>query len=254
MLLFCCGERLFAQQDSSKAKTKAFIELRGGVGISLLYNPVDQSRTDYTNEFERYGKPGYVIDILAEIPFKNPNFGIAAQGGFSINSFDADALIFVIPNYLDGAHNFEQDGNYYKGLNFLAGIFLNVPVHKISFDFRIMPGILLFSNPGIMYSYQNVSNTGYNSDTTTEKALTGAAFACDLRASLRFNAYKGFSFSFNVDLFGSFKSNAFITTYQNTEIISYGHTYSANASKGVEYANLDAFLINFTLGIAYRIP
>ncbi len=208
----------------SENSTSGFVALNFGTSVPLSFN---------------YAKSGYNFDISEGMPIKHSRFGIAFKFDYTGNSFDLNSWFNDnIPNPVPSGYAYaaQSSGNF-SSSTVLVGAFITLPLHRFSFDFRIMGGIMFANYPSIAYAvsytdiYGNVTTVGAGED-----AANGSGVAFDLGWGVRYNVSSKICLMLNFDYLSSTPSfstniaaaawdaNNNLTTV--TQPYSFKHTYA----------------------------
>jgi len=123
--------------------------------------------------FADRAQTGLNFNLSSELPIKHSHFGIALMLGGQTNGYNTSAFISAAGFSSATANNFVSD-------NLLVGGFATIPVHRFSFDFRLMVGSMICE-------YPNISATDYSGNTYQFTFTSEKVGAIDLGAGVRYN-------------------------------------------------------------------
>lgn len=235
MPLALCSALLLLFVSNVKAQDennpKGYIALNGGVGLPI---------GDYNQS--GFAVTGYNIHLSTAIPLFHSKFGIASKFDYGSNSYDGGSLLATIVKN-DKFTYVAQSGNYtYTTL--LAGIFYTIPLKKISFDFRVMGGMMSMNFPSIAVGATDSSNTTV---AVGKGDGSGSAFAYNVGLGMRYSITPKLCLMVNFDYLGSSisydaKLGALVIDSNGQYAIS---TTNSNFSQSVS-------LLNATAGIGWQ--
>jgi hypothetical protein len=143
-------------------------------------------------------------------------------------------------------------GNYY-GVWGLAGMYLNLPIKRVSLSARFLIGAMDLSSPYINDRYANYSPvSGGATDTTQIVHANTVAFAYNIGISLRINPYQQFSIQLNMDFYGANRNNAIEVKENGNSAYSYPAPSSASWNT-ITKSPVRANLLCFSFGVAYNL-
>lgn len=185
-----------------------------------------------------YVKPGPIISMAGGKPLGYSNFGIAATAFFCENKFDATRYVSDMNNEQIGTFSSGTATPYYTS-SLMAGLFFTSPHDKISFDIRLLGGLVYIKPPALTYSGTNyvIANVPVMDEwTLTPKKIFTSTF--DLGGQIRYFITPKLITALSCDLFFSSASK---------------ETYDGNAPN---YGFSDRIAVDFIsvlVGIGYRL-
>jgi len=139
---------------------KDYTEPSGYSSINFGFaNPIGSFASPTGSRYGGYAVPGYVFHFSLGIPIDHSNFGIAAMFGDYNNNYDLNS--YAANN---GESPLYPDQNYYSQSSFMAGLYITIPVGRLSIDGRVMLGALVSTLPEQDYGYMDASENQYEFD------------------------------------------------------------------------------------------
>jgi hypothetical protein len=207
--------------DTSKHCQLSHLNLFLNIGVGLPLGKYSASYFDYVSSSGLTGSgfkgeggfamPGLSIDVLAEMPWKETNWGFAGQIGYSLNKF----------NMNDYAYGYNYNSSaFYNSFSLMPGVFAEFKGDNISLEFRALAGLLICTSPELKYSGDSIianfpqSTQDTVSITRDIKSSAAGAFAFDIGMSLRYFPNGKLIAGLNIDYlqaYPTFSSNQVFT-------------------------------------------
>ena len=231
------------------------LDPKGYVSVTFGFaNPVGNFGLNIGN-YGNYALQGYSTTISAGVPIQGTNIGFSFLLGQYTNPFDVASFLNnqvqsgQIPS---GSYQYNQDNFSFTAL--MVGGFYTWPMHRFSFDARVLVGALFTYMPdvafqqvatvpvqGTIYSTQVVTdNYEYPSST---KVLPGFNAGLGLRYSMN----RSRCISLHVDYAGVVAGN-YSTSLQHTDYSNNAYT-SIPVSGPVSWSNL-----SISIGLGFEFP
>jgi hypothetical protein len=211
-------------------------------GIS---QPVGRFASTKSTAYGGYAMPGSVINISAGLTPEHSNLGVALIFGNYANPFNGSKYANNV-GLSDEAHTYTPTvQDEYINSVAMAGLLYTIPIHKISFDFRLLGGIAFYSFPEVGYAaYQYNAVTGGTDYYTWDIATSNsAALAGDFGAGISYN-YRSVAVMLNADYL--YSDPQFNTTERVT-------SPNGNPSYMNLNGNIKVSPVSYTLGLGYQI-
>lgn len=197
-----------------------------------------------------YALPGDAFHFSLGIPINHSNFGVAFMFGSYSNQYDLNT--YANNNV---AYSIYPDENYYSESSIMGGLYVTYPVGVVSFDGRVMIGVLLNSLPEQNYGFYDAEGNNYDYDL---QASNSTSFCFDAGVGVRcliaqFSRRRKLCAMINVDYMGS--SVPYNTEQNQYEIPVAGPNagYQVQIVPSPVYSgNFSLELLNITCGIGYQ--
>lgn len=227
-----------AQQDvkPSTAPT-GYAEVSFGMAI-----PTGNFAKESGENYGEYALLGNNFNISLGIPVHHSNFGVALMYGSFSNFFDMNTYVNNIQANDPTKFYSPIKGDEYDESVFMAGFFATYPVHRFSFDFRIMGGIAFCYLPEVDYGANPVTEGTYNYEWDTHSS-TSSSFVYDAGVDVRYKVRR-MSVMFGVDFISA---NPTVNTTQ-LYIDPNGNYLSTQI-----HQNVSMPIVSVDIGVAYRI-
>lgn len=228
----------FAENAQAQTKNPSFIGISGG--LSLPSGNWHQSV--YEDEKSGYAGNGSVWGIEGAY-FFSKYIGVGALVNYG--TYKNKGLSEISNGYIESYEysKVATEATRYKTVNFLAGLYYNVPVGKLSITARTLAGITRAKTPEITLSTWGDDDT-YDGDITQQSA-SKTAFGLDGGIGLSYPVYKKFSVALRGDYFYS-KPNFDPITYT-------GVNNPQDDARVISKYNEPLSGVNITLGITYAL-
>ena len=221
------------------AITKGLSQDKGYVAISIGPSiPIgDFASKDPDNDKAGLAQTGAIFDI--SFCYKlGKQLGVSALLRGQANSTDKQVIVNELATQLPSGVTADVDTGYWSAGALMVGGYGSFPLSKkISFDSKIMFGLLTASSP----SFDINLNSGGGMGWVKQESVSSSAFAYLLGVGLKFDAGKRICLLANVDYMGAKPK------FENVEIVgSDGTIQTTNWEQ--PYAT-----INIGIGVGYRL-
>ncbi len=215
----------------------------GYFGITIgLAQPVGSFANTVGSGYSGYAMPGDNIDVSLGIPINYSNMGIALMYGSYANAFDANSYVANM-QLNDQTKNYAPiTGGIYNEGFLMAGLFVTYPVHRFSFDFKLLGGFAFCNLPEVDYG-ADYNTAGYYNYEWDNAASRTTGFAYGLGADMRYR-FRRASLMIGVDYVGA------------DPVINSEQTYT-DPNGNITYTRLGGSIpisvISANIGVAYDI-
>jgi hypothetical protein len=245
-LVMACGVYAQDNQQSRGEGTSGYLSFSGGIS----FPQADYSAPANTLPMG-YAQTGGDFTIgLGVTPAHFP-LGFAFLGGYYFNRYDFMSYINrQQSNDMNSSYGTSQPNAnhmFYSGFYGMAGLYKEIVLGRVAFDFRGLMGELNASTPEMSYYATQQSGSIISSSSTEQwdtKPAKGSAFAYDLGITARIKRAMGFNLFLNFDFVHS--NVAYSTTQYYTDA-------KGNTSNTVSDYTLPVQFISFTLGVGYDL-
>jgi len=197
-----------------------------------------------------YALPGDIFHLSLGIPINHSNFGVAFMLGNYNNEYDLNTYANNNSEYA-----IHPDQNYYSETSIMGGFYATVTVGRLSFDGRLMAGMLINNLPEQDYGYSDAEGDMFEYDLQSSNSTS---LALDAGGGLRYDIAefwrRKLCFMVNLDYLYSRVS---YSTEQNVYEVP---VTGPNAGYQVQLLPSPTFsgtfplqLLNLTFGLGYQI-
>lgn len=228
-------------KDDEQSKPTGYFEISFG-----LAEPIGAFGATTGTTYGGYALPGSAFNLSLGIPVNHTNLGVALMYGDYNNLFDINSFAYTqqLADQSKAYAPILQDS--YNESFILAGLFWTWPVHRLSFDARLMGGIAICHLPEVTWGAQGAYDptiSTYDTYQWDTYPSSSVGFAYDIGADIRYKLRRT-SIMLGIDYTGA--NPNVNTTQQYTD--PYGNMYYSRISGGVPMS-----LICVNLGLAYEI-
>jgi hypothetical protein len=245
------------QQQPRDKEDKGNPEPSGYSSVNFGFaNPEGAFASPFGSGYGGYALPGSVLHISFAVPLGHSNFGLAFMFGSYNNEYDLNNYI----NYLSNSSTSNAYGPVTEGVNnvysessILGGLFVTIPIGRLSIDGRLMAGALLNSLPEQAYGKQDTAGNVSVYDLQTSYP-TSLAFdvGIGVRCLIAKFGRRQVCAMVNVDYL--YSNVSYNTTQEEDDT-----PYNSNPNNQVTYiyynqvsGHLPISLFNITFGIGYQ--
>jgi hypothetical protein len=243
------GERIV---DTAKRAPLSHLNLFANVGVGLPLAKYSVSYFDYVSSSGLRGTPGFKgeggfampgvsINVLAEMPWKESNWGFAGQIGYNLNKFSMNDYAY--------GYNYNSSA-FYNSFSIMPGVFAEFKGDKISLEFRVLAGVLICVSPEVKYSGDSItpnfpqSTQDTVSITRDIKSYVAGAFAFDIGMGLRyFGTSSKFIAGINIDYLQAYP------TFSPNQVFT--QNGSSTFSFTSAYCPISLLTVSFTIGYKF---
>lgn len=247
-------ERQESRDDEGPSQPTGYVALSIGACIPVgnFANEFGGTNTNYTNPPSSVNFPaGYALsglnfNISLGVPVNHSNLGFAIQYAYGANPFDIGtytgnlAVTDPYKSYDGGDVN-----DVYSTSFIMGGLFLTLPVQRLSIDFKLLGGIAICSTPEVAYSAEQQNAVTNNTDVYSWDiaASNSVSFAYGLGADLRYK-FRRSSLIVGVDFLST------DVTVNSEEQYTDPNNYYYNTHVG---GVIPVSMVNAYIGVAYDI-
>ncbi|HWY98886.1 MAG TPA: hypothetical protein VNY36_07375 [Bacteroidia bacterium] len=211
------------------------------IGIGAA-EPINSFAREVGPSYGGYALPGANLNISFGIPIAHSNFGVALMYNYAWNFHD-------INSYVDNIQVTDQSNTYmplgqdvYRESFILGGLFVTIPLQRVSFDFRLMGGLAICALPEVDYGADATSPTASQNFEWDTYNSTSTSFASDLGMNIRFRIYRT---SIMADIDYLYADPMVNTTQQYTD--QFGNSTFSHIG-----GMLPISIMSYSIGIGYQ--
>lgn len=206
-------------------------------------NPLGSYASATGTGYGGYASGGITESLLAGIPLANTNIGVSLMYAGYANIYDMNSFMSNVAksdpyNTYYGVYN--ED---YSERAYMAGVFYTWPVHRVSFDLRLMGGFMVGNLPEITYSAKATDLLASNDFQWDYASSRSIGFGYDIGGDIRVRLRRNFCISLNADYTGA---SLPLSTY-NTYTDQYGNQTISSVTGAIPVE-----LFNVSLGLGYQ--
>lgn len=221
---------------------KGYIAIGAGAGVPVG----NMFPAKFSGEWNKYANGALNAGLNTFVEFAKPigksNYGFAVKVEYHQNSLQKPELN---TNLINNSYSFSYSGNNVTTATALGGLFITVPSHKVSYDFKALIGVSRCTLP----NETNYLPYGINAEpanvTITEAAAT--SFAWELNAGIRYRFNKHFSALANIGIYSTKATFKQTASESGISYLPYP-TFTANTT-----VDKNLYLLNATIGAAYEL-
>jgi len=215
---------LFGQEDVDFKKHKF------GMGLGLSSPIGDFADNNVNNSDAGFAKAGFGYRIYYNYNFSK-YLGLEIAFTDAYNGFDGDAISRA---YSDNDMYWSVSANSWNHIGIMSGLCINVPIDKLTVNFKLLGGLILSNSPEIYYSVQAdnfyYSQTSYSDFSVGNVANIGVGFSYTFDNGFGLSYLTDFNFAqaeYSVYSEGTDGTDVYYDTYDykqkmNTIMLTFG--------------------------------
>jgi hypothetical protein len=223
--------------DNGNRPPTGYFEI--GIGIT---QPMNSFANATGAGYGGYAMPGNNLNLAFGIPIQHSNFGVAMMYNYTWNRYDIDSYVSNV-QYSDQSNTYTPlQHSWYQESFILGGLFVTIPVQRLSFDFRFMGGVAICGLPEVDYGADATSVAASQDPEWDTYSSSSSSFASDIGGGLRFKINHTVIMA-NVDYMNA--DPMISTTQRATD--QYGNSTYTHIGGSIPIS-----LMSYSIGIGYQ--